>query len=265
MIRKVLLLGVIGLLGAGALFGKHACSYFSTAAGWARDGVKDAIPMDFEIDRARQMARDLMPEIKKNMQTIAREEVAIAQLKQQAGAVEDKLAKDRDDLGKLRGDLASNKNDFRYGGRTYTVSQVKADLGRRLERCKTNDATLNSLQDMLAAHEKGLTAAREKLDAMLSAKRQLEADVENLQARLKMVEVAQTASSANLDDSQLGRVKELVSELQGRLQVAEKLAQAEAAPLGEIPVSQDEAVDILDRVTEYLGGGKDDIKVASHE
>ena len=56
------------------------------------------------------------------------------------------------------------------------------------------------------------------------AKRQLEVDVENLEARLKMVEVAQTASNYQFDDSQLGRVKELIGDLRSRLSVEEKNA-----------------------------------------
>lgn len=265
MIRKTLKLGVLAALGGLLLFGTHLGSYVKTSCGWAKTAVKDSIPLEFEIDRARQMSRDLAPEIRGNMQTIAREEVAIQQLQERVAKLEATTERDRTDLGKLQSDLQSGNGKFHYGGRTYTVSQVKTDLGQRLERCKTNDATLNSLRDMLTAREKGLEAARAKLDAMLVGKRQLEAEVENLEARLKMVQVAQTTSMQNLDDSQLGRVKELVGDLRSRLQVAEKLAHAEVAPIGEIPVSDTTPSDVVDQVAEYLGTSSKHIQVSASE
>ena len=72
---------------------------------------------------------------------------------------------------------------------------MKCDLANRFDRFKTSDATLASLREIQTARQKSLDAARQKLDGMLAAKRQLEVDVENLEARLKMVEVAQTASN----------------------------------------------------------------------
>ena len=57
---------------------------------------------------------------------------------------------------------------------------------------------------------------------MLAAKRKLEVDVEHLEARLKMVEAAQTTSDYAFDDSRLSRVKELITDLRTRLDVAER-------------------------------------------
>jgi hypothetical protein len=87
---------------------------------------------------------------------------------------------------------------------------------------------------------------------MLAAKTKLEADVQNLEARLKMVEVAQTTSNYQFDDSQLGRAKELISEVRTRLNVAERLVNSETKFDGEIPLDSPETEDILDQVTEYF-------------
>ena len=70
---------------------------------------------------------------------------------------------------------------------------------------------------------------------MIAATPQLEVDVENLEARFKMVEVAQLTSDVNLEDSQLGRVKELMADVRTRLNVAERLVNTETDFDGEIP------------------------------
>lgn len=263
MCRRFLFWGVgVGLLGA-FLFGRQAASYVGTATGWVKDSVKQAIPVDFEIARARGMVRDIMPEIRKNMQIIAKEEVEVERLTQEIDRLEKKQIKDKADLMKLRAEAASGKNRFQFAGRSYTIDQVKTDLANRFERFQTSDATLASLRDIHTARQKSLDAARQKLEAMLAAKRQLEVDVENLEARLKMVEVAQTASNYTFDDSHLGQVKELVSDLRTRLSVAEKMVHAEGEFQSEIPVDEPNVDDILDRVTEYFDGEDvEDVKVA---
>jgi hypothetical protein len=90
---------------------------------------------------------------------------------------------------------------------------------------------------------------------MLAAKRKLEVDVENLEARLKMVEVAQTTSNYNFDDSQLGRAKELIGDLRTRLNVAEKMVNVEGEFHDEIPLSSPTNEDIVEQVTEYFTPG----------
>ena len=254
MIKKVILATAGVCLVGLVLLGRDAVSYFRTSAGWVKDSVRNSVPLDFEIDRARRMVKELVPDIRKNMHVIAKEEVEVQNLKKQIVQMETRLGKDRGELVRLKTDLGSGNNVFQYAGRSYNVSQVKVDMANRFERYKTNDATLASLREIQNARERSLAAAREKLEGMLAAKRQLEVDVESLEARLKMVEVAQTSSEFNLDDSRLSRVKELIADLRTRLDVAERLTTAEGAFRDQIPLSEDDAApaNIVDEVTEYL-------------
>jgi chromosome segregation ATPase len=262
MIRKLLFVSA-GLVLVGLfLFGRHAASYVGTGAGWVRDSVKDSVPLNFEIDRARNMVKNLQPEIQKNMHVIAKEEAEVERLQQQVEQGADKLEKDKTDLMRLSTDLASGGKEFKYSGRIYTVSQVKTDMSNRLERVKTADATIGSLRDILAARRQGLEAGRQKLDAMLVAKEQLLAKIENLEARMKMVEVAQASCSYSFDDSKLGTVKELVDDLQTRIQVAEKLVTVEGSFHGGIQLDSPVDEDIVDQVAQYLGQSHSEIKVA---
>ncbi|HET6884465.1 MAG TPA: hypothetical protein VFI31_30205 [Pirellulales bacterium] len=234
--------------------GREAVSYVRTSAGWVKDSVKNNVPIEFEIERARRMVKDLVPDIRKNMQVIATEEVEVDQLEKKISGVEGRLAKDRGELMQLKDDLATNKSVFRYAGRDYTADQVKIDLANRFERYKTNDATLGSLKEMHQARQRSLDGARQKLEGMLAAKRQLEVDVEQLEARLKMVEAAQTTSDYAFDDTQLSRVKELVTDLRTRLEVAEKLVNAESQFRDEIPVSEPAPENIAEEIAEYFDG-----------
>lgn len=255
MVKKSIIGGGIAVMLATLLFGRDAWSYVSTSAGWVKDSVKSSVPMEFEIDRARTMIKDLVPEIQKNMHVIAKEEVEVERLSKQIASQEEKLASDRTNILRLKSDLASNRERFEYGTRVYTVSQVKQDLGNRFERYKTADATLGSLREIHEARQKSLDAARQKLEGMLASKRSLEVDVENLEAKLKMVEAAQTTSEFNFDDSRLSRCKELISDLRTRLDVAAKMVDAKDSFQSEIPLNETVPTDIVEEVTEYFQGG----------
>jgi chromosome segregation ATPase len=255
MIRKAL----VAVAGFGLLtvlfFGRDAASYVRTSFGWVKDSVKSNVPIEFEIERARRMVKDLVPDIRKNMHIIAQEEVEIERLDKQIAQTENTMTRDKTEIMKLKTDLATVQPVYHYAGRGYTAQQVKVDLANRFERYKTHDATLASLRDIQTARRKGLDAARQKLDGMLAQRRQLEVDVEHLEAKFKSVQVSQLSSDVNIDDSQLGRLKDLLAEIRTRLNVAERLSSTTCDLDCEIPLTAPQSDNIVDQVTEYFSTG----------
>src|SRR3989304_5037744 len=136
MIKKAILvatgLGVPTLV----LFGRDAASYVSTTYHKLTNSVQESVPVEFQIDRARQMVRDLEPEIRNSMHVIAKEEVPLEQLDQQIDINQEKADKDKGDILRLQADLGRGKDVYRYASRTYTGDEVKQDLSRRLNRFK---------------------------------------------------------------------------------------------------------------------------------
>lgn len=252
MLKKAIcVVGGLGLLGA-VVFGRECASYISTSVGWAKQSFNDSVPIDFRIDQARAMCDKLDKPIERNMHLIAKEEVEAERLAKEIKRAEAKAQKDEEDIKTLKNDLSDGQAFYVYAGRKFTQKQVKKDLTRRFERFTTNRDTLDSLRETYQARLRGLQAAREKLVEMQAAKRQLEVDVENLAARQKMVEVAMTTSELNIDDSELGRVRQLVGDVQARIAVAEKLANTSQYFRSEIDVSQPGSEDIVSDINEYF-------------
>jgi phage shock protein A len=252
MIKKVILIGGGVALVAVLLFGGAAVSYVRTSANYVQDAVQDSIPVEFQIERARGMIQDLVPEIRNNMHVIAKEEVEVKRLEEQIALSQDRLDSDKNDIMRLKTDLSDNKDVYQYAGRSYTPTEVRTDLANRFERYKTGEATLDSLQQICEARKRSLVAARQKLEGMLASKRQLEVEVENLEARVQMLAAAKATSEFQFDDSRLGKVKQLVSDLKTRLDVADQLLSAETRFQGEIPLDQATPENIVDQVTEYF-------------
>jgi len=252
MVKKSLIVGGVIVLLLGLFFGRDAISYTKTALSGLRQSVKDAVPVEFELTRARDMIKGLKPEVERNMHTIAAEEVEVANLHEQLANGEKQLAKNKADIERLTTDLKNGGSQFVYCGKSYTGKQVETDLTNRFEQFKVKEATVAKLRQILAARESGLNAGREKLKAMQAAKAQLEVDVANLEARLEMVQVAQTSSNFNFDDSRLSRTKELVKDIGTRIDVAEKLVNAEVTPAGQINLDEPTATNITEQITNYF-------------
>ncbi len=252
MLKKTLLSSAGAMLLAGFVFGTDTVSYFTTSAGWVRDSVKDSVPLEFEIERARTLVKDLSTDVEKNMGTIATEEVQVEKVKKQIQQLQETLSTERVGILRLQTELSTEKDHFEFAGKTFTKEQVKTDLANRFERFKTNEATLTSLTDMRQAREKGLTAAQEKLKGMLAARRQAEVDIQNCQARLAMLQAAQTTSAVTLDDSRLSRAKSLISDVQTRLDVASKRLAASTDVRSEIQLDDPKSQNIEDKVAEYF-------------
>lgn len=265
MFKRILLVGTGVAVTSVVLFGRDAASYVKTSYHRVTSTVQDQVPMDFQIDRAKQMVRDLDPEIRNSMHVIAKEEVALDQLNQQINGNQEKADKEKKDILHLQADLGEKKATYHYASRTYTCDEVKQDLAKRFNIFKVSDDTLSSMKQMRDARQKNLDAAQQKLGAMINARRKLDVDIQNLEAKRKLVEVAQASSDYVFDDSQLARAKDLINDIRTRLDVAAKLANADVNVQSEIPLENSAPQDITDQVTEYFKLGDKAEKVATAE
>lgn len=258
MFKKVLIgLGVA--LGLGLLFfGRDTLSYLRTSAAAVRGAVRTSVPVEFEIQRARQMIRDLEPEVRRNMHAIAKDEVELKHLEERIARLETRLAQEKEDILRLKKDLenAKGKESFEYGGRKYSAAQVRQDLANRFERYKTGEAALAQWRKLLETRQQTVEANRQRLEGMMAARRQLEVEVERLEAQRQMLAAVETTSETVFDDSQLGRVKELIEDLRTRLEVSEKLLAAEGSLQGEIPLHGPTGGDILEEVDRYFAASQ---------
>lgn len=252
MLKKVLIgTGVAVLLGTLVL-GRDLVSYMNTLMGWGRETVVDCVPLEFQIRRAKDMIEGLISQARQIMHVIAREEVEIEQLDQKIAEKQKDLDEQKTVILRMRDDLATGKPKLVYAGQEYSAEQVRRDLANRFERYKTDEATLASLEQIREIRQKSLQAARENLENTLAAKRQLEVEVQNLEARLATIRAAQASADYQFDDSQIGRIRQLLADLRARLTVLEKLAHGEMLDEGGIPVESSFQKDIVEEVTEHF-------------
>ena len=254
MIRKTLITAGVGLLLLTLLFGKDAVSYIGTSVGWIHESVRRHVPVEFELERARKMIANLTPEVRSNMHVIAKEQIAVERLAERIAKMETRQTKGEVSLRRIQEELASGTHDIRFGSTMYTATEARDLAKSRFERFKTDDLTLHQLRRVLSARERGLAAAKQKLDGMMAAKQQLIAEVANLEARQKMNEVAQTTSDFSFDDSHLARTRELIRNIETRIQVEERLVDAELNYTDDILFDEEptDMDDIVGEIANYF-------------
>ncbi len=236
------------------VFGRDVVSYMKTAGNSVREAVKAEVPVDFEVERARKMVEDLVPDIRRCMHVIAEQQVDVESLQGEIHEADLAMKQQKEAMFTLRSNLESNDTEFVYASRTYSKDEIRNDLAQRFDRFKVASDTVKRNAQILKAREKALDANREKLENMLSAKMDMEVQIEQLEARLKSVQAAETVSNLEIDSSQLTRAKSLIRDLNKQLDVKEKLLDAEGKFIGLIPVDTkaQEKRDVVKQMDAYF-------------
>lgn len=259
MVRKFAL-GTLAVAAVGTfVFGKDAVSYLTTGADNVRSAVRSGVPVEFEIQRAKQEVQNLTPEIRKSLHVIAEQEVEIDNLHQSIARQEAKLGAQEDAILQLSGDLKSGDTQFVYNRRSFDRKAVQKDLADRFNRFKVAEDAIARDRASLAAKEQALGSMKVKLEEMLSARMDLQVEIDRLEARLRSVEAAETIAKLEIDDSQLARTRSLISQINKELDVRQKLVDAEVDFSGTIPVEQDGVgtEDVEAEVAAYFGSRRE--------
>ena len=258
--------GVAGCAGVilvgGLIFGGELFSYLRTSTGAVRESVREAVPIEFELQRARDLIDDILPEIHANVRLIAEDEVEIAALEKDLARSNEQLTIDRRLLSQLREKLNTQDVSYEIGDRDYSRKQLTQQASLKLARLKDAEMILASKQRLLETRQKSLQAAMQMLDRARDRKAELEQKVESLVAQHRLVKASAVGSRFNVDDSKLSKADQLLSEIQKRVDVSERILAHDS--ISEITMedvlNEDE---LLAEIDDHLrNDGGEDIEVA---
>ena len=255
MLKKAAMATMIAGLSAVILFGRDSISYIKTCGFSVRDAVKQEVPLEFELQRARDLVAELVPDIRDCMHAIAEQQVEIDHLEAAIDRKQSGLTGQESAILALREDLQSGQSEFVYASQTFSTDEVKRDLEKRFERFKTASASLEKDRKILAARQTAVEANQEQLIAMLDRKQELEVQLAQLEARLETIQAAESVSSLAIDDSRLTQARKLIDDLNQQLDVRERVLDSEGRFTGLIPVEseQDPTSDVTQAIDDYFG------------
>lgn len=260
MICKMMKFGVLGtaaaLLVGGLVFGTDLGSYVRSSTRSITSAVKDNVPIEFELRRARDLLDDIVPEMHANIRAIAEQEVEIASLRGEVADSQKALAEQKTQVGKVRDCLARGGESFNIGHISYSRDELKEDLARRFDRTREAEMILAGKKRLLSNREKSLQAALQLFEKTRSQRAMLENQIASLESQHKMVQLASVGSGVQVDHSKLAQTEQLINQIKKQLDVAERVLAHKARFVdAAVPVSGVNEKELLSEVDSYLANG----------
>jgi hypothetical protein len=251
-VKFVVLTAAGTLLVGGLLFGREVFSYIHSSANSVRVAVKESVPVEFQLRRAKDLVNDIVPEMHANVRLIAAQEVEIAALKADIDQSRRQINDERTRVAKLRDGLNTAHTSFTFGDYCYSRDQVKSDLARRFESLKEAEIVLAGKERLLENRSKSLTAAMQALERTRSQKALLESQIAALEGQNQLVKAASVGSGFEIDHSKLAQSEKLIAEIKKQLDVAERVLAHQSKFVQPIEVDVVSEKDLLKEVDEHL-------------
>ena len=242
-------------------------SYTGTAWSKIHGSFKKQVPIEFEIERIKHEIAQLVPDMKKNLSSVAEEMVAIDNLKEDIRVTRERLATEKVSIMTMTEDLDKGATVVNYKGRDYSATRVREKLARDFASYQTCEGEVKNKEKLLDLKERGLDAAREQLASIRTQKQELETQVAGLEAELKAVRLAQTRNKFHFDDSRLAHCKAILADIRNRLKVekTQEELQGEFAndPTIAVETKTKSTPELSKEIRAYFQGSENPDKVAA--
>jgi DNA repair exonuclease SbcCD ATPase subunit len=230
MLKKMVVLAVIGFVAVTAIGGTKLGSYIRSEIRAAREEAENNIPPEKEIARLRSELKLLDKDLMVVVNQLAKERVEVNQLKEKTDELAAKQSQDKELLAARGKAIENAEGQVVFGNRTLSVPAAKAELAEGVKRWTMNQKVLESMQATLGSRTKIRDGLEKQLETMKNQKSELAAAVDAMEAELTMLKLQQMESKYQTDDTRLAKIKEDLRKLKTKVDVErEKLKLMPAA------------------------------------
>ena len=247
--------GVLAVfIGGFLLFGSDLTSMLKTSANSIRQSARQSVPVEFELDRAKDQINDILPDLQSQVRMIAEEEVAISRLEKEVAQDQQRMRKLEQSLSGLRKKVRTNQVSWRVGEANLDRQQFTKHLQSRFSHLKQAKLSTESKERLLAKRREGLAAAVTLLEEMRLRQSELELKVESLAAQHRLIKASAIDSGELIDDSHLSQADQLLGEIENRIEVAERMM-TYGRGIMDVPVEEDNdsTESVLAEIDQYFG------------
>ncbi|MEE9393504.1 MAG: hypothetical protein V3W41_13460 [Planctomycetota bacterium] len=254
MFKKIFVLGGGATLVAFLLFGTSAVSHIEHGVAWMQGKVKNSVPVEYEIERARELIDKTGPEIRKVKKVIAEKQVELKYLDREIVSLDRSQTRNKDLLRTQAARLSEDKNVYKVSyGRQVSRAKFEKDAGRRLNRVRAADSVLNSKRERHAALEQTLFSAVKRLEELRTQREKLIAQVATIEAKLQETKAKKALTlDVEVDTSNLAEARSILSDCNKRLDVELQVMENNQPLLDDVELEDIQGVSITDRISAYF-------------
>ena len=249
MLKKMVILGVVGFVAVTALAGTKIGSYIRSEVSEARKRVEDNIAPEKEIARLRNEVKSLDKDKMTIINQLARERVAVNELQGEVKVRSEKLSVAKNKLSERAVLIkkAEENKDEQYvslDGNKTRIDAAKVNLEADVKTFAAQQKTLDTMEATLATRIKVRDTLEKQLDALKNQERELATAIDGLEAELNDLKLQQMESKYQTDDTRLAKIKEDMKKLKTRVDVErEKLKLMPQAMEPNTPPASTKSVD----------------------
>jgi len=227
MLKKLVILGVIGFVAVTALGGTKLASYIRSEINSAREKAEANIPPEKELARLRNEIKLLDQDVVKVINEVAKQRVAVKELDGEVESLSKKQVEFRTQLlaraetikTAEAGEKTQPTSHVTFGNRTVSLADAKSELEADVKRFATAQKSLESMQALLGNRIKVRDSLEKQLDAMKAQKSELTAAVDDMEAQLAALKLQQMESKYQTDDTRMAKIKEDLRKLRTKVDV----------------------------------------------
>jgi chromosome segregation ATPase len=219
MLKKMVILGVIGFVAVSALSGTKLASYLRSEIRAAREEAENNVPPEQEIRRLRSELKLLDKDLLTVVNQLAKERVDVNQLQESVKALADKQGADKTRLTERANAIKNAEGHVTIGSRTMTIETAKQELEADVKRFATNQKSLDTMEQVLAQRIKTRDTLEKQLDTLKNQKTELAVAIDGMEAELNALKLQQMESKYQTDDTRLAQMKESLRKLKTKVEV----------------------------------------------
>ncbi len=219
MLKKMVILGVIGFVAVAALKNTKIGSYVRTEVDGLRERAEAAIPPEKEIVRLRSELKQLDKDVMTAVSHVAKERVEVRNLSDKVAELTAKQSASKNDLETRAAAIKGAEGYVTFGGRRLSVETAKAELEADANLYAATQKSLEALETTLANRTKVRDALEKQLDELKAQKVALAAAVDAAEAELNQLKLAQMQSKYQTDGTRLAKIKEDLQALNNKVAV----------------------------------------------
>ncbi len=223
MCRKLFWTGAVLLAGLIALRTTALGSLARVAWKDTRATLERAVPPEVQLKQLRVEIDKVDADIKKNLGTLATQEVEFAGL-------EDNVIGLRELIGKMKADIAGMSKRLESSAEKVALTRDSktAALAGKLDSLvatfENKKVELKGKEQLVAAKRQALEASHQRINEMRDQKEKLRVTAARLETRYELVRLKEVQNKVEIDDSQVNRCNSLATKIESRLREKEKLA-----------------------------------------
>jgi len=219
MLKKLVILAVVGFVAVSVVKGSKLGSYLRAEIAALKDQAEANVPPEKEVARLRNEIKLLDKDLMTVVNQLANERVEVAHLKEKADDLRTRQSRDKEVLQARAATIKTATEQVTFGDRTLTVAAAKAELEEGVKRFTSNQKALESMDVAIGSRDKVKDGLEKQLDALKTQKTELTAAVDALEAEVTMLKLQQMESKYQTDDTRLGKIKDDIRALKTKMEI----------------------------------------------